>query len=204
MTRFNAPSYDIARPTGRCAFSDRELLPGEAYYATLVDLTDDELTGLPPQERAKNLLGLKRLDVCPEIWQQGHRPDRLFGFWKTTVPELHQKRRLFVDDAILMNLLHRLADATEPQRIAFRYVLALILMRKKLLRYDGSERRQDLVNGQAIHREWWKLTPKLDLSKGPLGKWNENDSIEVFDPKLEESDIEEVTNQLAEILEAEL
>ena len=74
MTRFNAPSYDIARPTGRCAFSDRELLPGEAYYATLVDLTDDELTGLPPQERAKNLLGLKRLDVCPEIWQQGHRP----------------------------------------------------------------------------------------------------------------------------------
>ena len=204
MSQFNVPTYDVARPTGRCAFTDRELTPGEPYFATLVELTDDELAEMSPQDRAKNVLGLKRLDVSAEMWEQGHRPEHLFGFWKTTVPEPDEKKKLFVDDAILMNLLQRLADATEPQRIAFRYVLALILMRKKFLRYDGSERREAEVEGEIVTQEWWQLTPKLDLSKGPLGKWNENETIEVLDPKLDESRIEEVTQQLGEILEAEL
>ena len=55
-----------------------------------------------------------------------------------------------------------------------------------------------------VLQEYWKLTPKLDLSKGPLGKWNDEQQFEVLDPKLDESRIEEVTQQLGEILEAEL
>lgn len=204
MSQFNSPTYDIARPSGRCAFTDRELQPGEDYYATLVELTDEELSAMTPEDRAKNALGVKRLDVAAEVWEQGNRPDHIFGFWKTTVAEPDEKKKLFVDDAVLMNLLQRLADAEEPERIAFRYVLALILMRKKLVRYDGSERREAEVDGEKVTREWWQLTPKLDVSKGPLGKWKEDETIEVLDPKLDESRIEEVTVQLGEILEAEL
>ncbi|MEX0746122.1 MAG: hypothetical protein WD118_11020, partial [Phycisphaeraceae bacterium] len=108
------------------------------------------------------------------------------------------------DDAVLMNLFRRLEDATEPQRLAFRYVLGLILMRKRLLRFDGGERREIDVDGQTVEQEWWQLTPKLDVNKGPMSKWNEDETVELLDPRLDESQVEQVTQQLGEILEAEL
>lgn len=209
MTQFNAPGYEIPRATGRCAKTGRTLEPGETYYAALVELSEEELAQTADAQADKpangaSALGFKRVDVSKEAWEEGYRPPRLFGFWKSTVPEPNQKKKIFVDDAVLMSLLRRLEDATEPQRLAFRYVIALILMRKRLLRFDGTSRRDAVVDGQTIQQEWWRFTPKLDLSKGPLGKWNEEETIEVLDPQLEESRIEQVTQQLGEILEAEL
>jgi hypothetical protein len=191
MSQFNAPAYDVEHPTGRCAVTGRSFEPDETYIATLVEDGDD----------------LRRLDVSLAEWDSGWRPDHLFSHWKATVPRPEEKRQLFVDDDVLMNLLRRLADADQSQRIAFRFVLALILMRKKLLRYNRSERRTERTDpqtNQPIEREWWLLTPKLDLSKGPLGKWNEEETIEVLDPNLDEEQIRQVTDQLGQILQAEL
>jgi hypothetical protein len=210
MSQFNAPSYEIPKTSGVCASTGRELAPGEPYYAALVELPEGQ-----PEEQdaggakdksaeALSALGLCRIDVSHEAWEGGYRPEGLFGFWKSTVPEPNEKKKLFVDDAVLMNLLERLADATEPDRLAFRYVLALILMRKKLLRYDGTETRDAEIDGQTVPQNWWKLTPKLDLSKGPLGKWHPDVTLEVLDPKLDETRIEQVMQQLGEILQAEL
>lgn len=195
MSQFNAPAYDIARPTGRCAFTDRPLEPRDTYYATLVELTDEEMQQLSPEDRAKNALGLRRLDVAADVWEQGQRPDRLFSFWKSTVPEPSEKKKVFVDDSVLMNLVERLGEETDPQRLAFRHVLALILMRKKLLRYDGAETRDDGV--------YWLLTPKVDLSKGPMGKWDEDRQLAVLDPKLDGEQILQVTQQIGDVLEGE-
>lgn len=199
----NTHSYDIERPTGRCAFTDRELEPGESYFATLIELTDEQIEAMKRQAEADGKkskpeasLGLKRLDVCGEKWAEGARPDQLFSYWKTTVAEPNQKKKMFVDDAVLMNLLKRLEDTDDPERLAFRYVLALILMRKKLVRYDGVQ-----TEGE---QSFWKLTPKLDITKGPLGKWDDKTQLLVLDPKLDESRIEEVTGQLGEILEGDL
>jgi len=193
MTRFSNPVYDVQRPTGQCAFTGRALEPAERYVATLVETEQEDL---------------RRLDVSLEAWEAGQRPQGLFSYWKTVVPEAREEpKRLFVDDEVLMNLLHRLADATQPQRIAFRFVLALILMRKKLLRYDGTERRpaeEQKDREPPDERPWWIMTPKLDLAKGPLGKWNEQERIHVLDPQLDEAGIREVTDQLSEILQAEL
>lgn len=198
----NTNTYDIERPTGRCAFSDRELLPGESYFATLIELTDEQIEAMKQQAETEGRkpkpeasLGLKRLDVSSEKWADGARPDQLFSYWKTTVAEPNQKKKMFVDDAVLMNLLKRLEDTDDPERLAFRYVLALILMRKKLVRYDGVK-----TDGE---QSYWKLTPKLDIAKGPLGKWDDKTQLLVLDPKLDESRIEEVTGQLGEILEGD-
>lgn len=210
MSQFNAPSYEIPRTSGICASNGRELTPGEPYYAALVDLPVEQ----PTEEESKSskdkpadalrALGLCRIDVSIEAWEGGFRPDGLFGFWKSTVPEPNQKKKMFVDDAVLMNLLERLAEATEPDRLAFRYVLALILMRKKLLRYDGNDIRETEVDGEPVEQTWWKLTPKLDLAKGPMGKWHPDVRLEVLDPKLDESRIEQVMQLLGEVLQAEL
>lgn len=210
MSQFNTPSYEIPKTSGQCASTERELMPGEPYYAALVELTEeqtaDEASEASKDKAAEALraLGMCRLDVSIEAWEGGFRPDGLFSYWKSTVPEPNEKKKMFVDDAVLMNLLERLADATEPDRLAFRYVLALILMRKKLLRYDGNDPRTAEVDGQEVEQTWWKLTPKLDLAKGPLGKWHPDVQLEVLDPKLDESRIEQVMTQLGEILQAEL
>lgn len=198
MTQFNAPAYDIERPTGQCAFTGRVLAPGEAYMATLVELDEQEAAQLGKNKStaAAAALGLKRLDVAMEAWQQGKRPERIFGYWKTVVPEPHKKKKVFVDDDILLSLLRRLADESDPQKLAFRFVLALILMRRKMLRYDGMVTKAD--------QAWWQLVPKLDPAKGPLGKWNEQEKIEVLDPHLDEQQTQQVTEQLGQVLEAEL
>lgn len=215
MSQFNPTSYEIPKTSGVCASTGRTLEPGETYYATLVDVPPEEREPQPAegsaeasQARAKPdaaaSLGFRRLDVSAEAWEQGFRPQGLFSFWKSTVPQPNAKKKLFVDDAVLMNLLRRLADTTEPQRLAFRYVLALILMRKKLLRYDGSTKKTVAVDGEEREQTFWLLTPKLDVTKGHFGKWNEEETLEVLDPKLDEPQIEQVTQQLGEILEAEL
>ena len=146
---------------------------------------------------------MRRVDVSIEAWGGGYRPPHLFSFWKTTIPEASGKKKTFVDDAVLLNLLRRLEEATEPQRLAFRFVVALILMRKKLLRYDGTDAVDDPV-GDGPVQEWWRFTPKADVSKCHFGKWAEDETLSVLDPHLDEGQIEQVTSQLGEILEAEL
>ena len=182
MAQFNAPAYDVEKSTGRCALTGRAFTPGESYVATLVEEGDT----------------LKRVDVAADAWDAGKRPENLFSHWKAVAPEPNAKKKLFVDDEVLMNLLERLADATQPQRIAFRFVLTLILMRKKLLRYDRTEYA---AGGQP---DRWVVTPKLDLAKGPLGKWDDSRTFEVIDPRLDEAGVLAVTEQLGEILQAEL
>ena len=210
MSQFNTPSYEIPRTTGVCASTGRQLEPGETYFATLVELTDEQrraqqaASGSQSKENAAAALGMQRLDVSKEAWDEGFRPANLFSFWKTTVPQPNEKKKLFVDDAVLMNLLRRLEDAEEQQRLAFRYVLALILMRKKLLRFDTTETHKVEKDGETVAQEWWVFTPKQDVTKGHFGKWSDDETIKVLDPHLDESQIEQVTRQLGEVLEGEL
>ncbi len=225
MTQFNAPTYDIARPTGQCAFTGRALEPGEAYMATLIEFDpaeeappaaspveeeasdagdQTERRGKPPASAAAGL-GLKRLDVSMQAWQAGNRPQRMFGYWKATVPEPNQKKRLFVDDSVLMSLFHRLADTEQPQRLAFRFVLGLILMRKKLLQYEGSERRS--VSPQTAAAAQGTQADEADEATAEywlLKVRGQDERAELLNPQLDEQRIREVTEQLGEVLEAEL
>ncbi|MAX25185.1 MAG: hypothetical protein CMJ19_11845 [Phycisphaeraceae bacterium] len=191
MSQLNNP-YQIQRTTGVCAFTERKLEPGEEYVATLVDAPLEE-----GQKPGKDDPGFIRIDISMQAWDEGKRPENLFSFWKTTVPEPSKKKKLFVDDSVLMNLLLRLADETQPQRQAFRFVIALILMRKKLLRYDKSAKQEDGT-------EVWTMTPKMDVAKGHMGKWDEKNKLQIIDPHLDEDQIQQVSDQLGQILEGEL
>ncbi|MEE9405015.1 MAG: hypothetical protein V3V20_08980 [Algisphaera sp.] len=196
MATYNPSNYDVQKASGVCVSTGVTLEPGEDCYSALVDI--------PAQERdAKDTVGMRRVDVSVAAWGEGFRPTHLFSFWKTAVPEPNAKKKMFVDDAVLLNLLRRLEDTEEPKRQGFRFVVALILMRKKLVRYDGTE-TQDDPEGDGPVQQWWLFTPKLDVSKGHFGKWNEDEALRVLDPQLDESQIQEVTEQLGEVLEAEL
>ena len=217
MTQFNAPAYDIERPTGHCAFNGRKLEPGEPYVAALVEFdpaaplaaseaepaaAGTDKAAAPSRARlAEAGLGFRRLDVSIEAWNEGKRPERIFSFWRSVVPQPHQKKKLFIDDDVLVNLFRRLHDAVQPQRQAFRFVLGLILMRKRLLRYDGAFRKK---LGET-EQEWWRVTPRAAPGTGVPGSGGyEADSLELLNPQLDDQKVQEVTLQLSEILEAEL
>lgn len=187
MSRF-AGDYQVARSTGLCAATGSPLEPGAACIATLCERPEDE--------------GFDRFDYSIDAWESGTRPDHLFSYWRTTVPHPNEKKNPLVDDEVLMDLFERLGDDDRPQRIAFRFVLGLILMRKRLLRFLGRDSEQITVDdaqgdeAEPTKREIWLMKPKGDDPEAP--------PIRLVNPHLLDEDVLELTEQLSEILQGEL
>jgi len=208
MSQFQTSAYHVPSSTGQCLATGQPIESGADCYAVLIDLTEQELADL--QKQSPNhpalALGLKRADISALAWEQGYRPQRTFSYWKTQAPEPNQSQQLFVDNMSLTQLLIHLGESTDPNRLAFRFVLALILLRKKLLRHDGSIQAALQLDGedQPIERAHWQLTPKLDPRKGPMSKWSPDGPMLVYNPDLTEEQITLVTEQLGEVLQTEL
>ncbi|MEM7227937.1 MAG: hypothetical protein AAF432_03895 [Planctomycetota bacterium] len=179
MSRFGT-DYQVARPTGLCASTGEPLEPGTPCMATLVDHAEDE--------------GFDRLDFSLDAWDDGARPDRLFSFWKTVIPEPNTKPKLLVDDEVLLDVFHRLADDDRPQRRAFRFVIALILMRKKQLKFVGRDVSEPNEDDETT--EHWLMQPR--------GAEPEVTPLRVLNPRLTDDDVRDLTDQLREILQGDL
>src|SRR5262249_51392869 len=67
-------------------------------------------------------------------------PEGAFSFWSGRVPARGPERRPPVDDDMLLDCFARLEGQPEPARVNFRYVLALLLMRRKRLEVDEAPR----------------------------------------------------------------
>ena len=127
---------------------------------------------------------MERLDVCPACWA-GFDKSGLLGFWQTTMPEPTAKKPIFVDDDVLCDLFERLGDVAEPAKLDFRFVLGLILMRKRRIAYE-STRVQD-------QREIWSVRFK-----------GREDLLDLVNPRLSEQQVAQVSTQLGEILNGDL
>lgn len=172
MSVLTGLTYSISRGTGRCAASDRELRVGETHVAVLVERSGQE--------------GLERLDYSAEAWEAGARPGpplALFASWRTTVAEPNARKSALLADDELLELFERLGEATEPRRLAFRYLLALMLVRRRVLVYEGS--RAGVL----------RVKPKR-----PAGELPEPEVVEVADPKLDPETVESVMRQLGEVM----
>src|SRR5688500_535579 len=163
-----AGGYEVSRPLGKCAVTGEAIAVGEKFMAALRETS----------------LGFERVDISMSAWPQFDRKDVL-GFWQATMPATEQKKKLFVDDEVLCDLFERLKDTTEPPKLNFRFVLGLILMRKKMLIYDNSRTE----NGKDI----WVVHFK-----------GREDKLDLLNPKLDETQVAEVSQQLGQILNEEL
>ena len=113
--------YQIQPNSRRCFVSGRELKPGEAFYSVLL-------------EQAGRFL---RREYSREAWQGPPEGASASG-WARYRPA--QDRRPPVDDDMLLDCFARLEGQTEPARVNFRYVLALLLLRRKRLKFEGAGR----------------------------------------------------------------
>jgi len=159
--------WDINRPLGQCAGTGKIIEPGEEYFAALVETAE----------------GLERKDFCADFWQQN--PPGVYCFWKSKMPLPNQKKKMFIDDDMLMAFFERLGTETDPDKINFRFVLTLVLMRKRKLKYDNS-RNED-------GKEIWQLKVT-----------GQQETVEVVNPHLTEEKIEELSSQVGQILQVEL
>ncbi len=128
--------------------------------------------------------GFERLDTCIDCWPRVERAD-LLAFWQTVVPLHEARKKVFVDDAVLCELFERLKDTVEPAKLNFRFVLGLILMRKRMLSYESSRDEQG--------KEFWTVRFR--------GK---DEKLDLLNPRLNEQQVAEVSQQLGEILNEEL
>jgi len=111
--------YELQHCTRHCAASGRELQPGEWYYSVLTDDGSD----------------LKRHDYSIEAWQGP--PEDALGWWKAQVPDLHSKKKHWAPNDVMLHFFDELAD--QPDRQDMRYVLALLLVRRRVMRVEEEE-----------------------------------------------------------------
>lgn len=159
---------EVEKPAGTCSVTGRTLAEGEEFFTALFEEGDS----------------FRRVDYSTEAWSGP--PEGAFCFFRTQVPRKEQKsKRLLVDDEMLVNFFERLEGERQPIRMQFRFVLAMILMRKRLLKYVDSSTSDG--------KELWRL-------KRP----KEEKVHEVLNPRLTDEEIEAVSRELTAILSGDV
>jgi hypothetical protein len=164
-----AKEYNIGRQAGACTACSKPLEAGQEFVATVREVDE----------------AFQRQDFCVECAPAAEGDAALLGVWRAHVPAEKTKKKLFVNDQVLMEFFDRLAEADEPARVNFRFVLALVLMRKKVLIYDRLGKRDDGTEVWCMHVR------------------GEGRKCEVIDPHLDEEKIAQVSQQLTQIMEVQ-
>lgn len=165
-----AREYEIQKVSGRCGGCQRELAGGEEFVAALFD-TDE---------------GFRREDLCRQCADgAAGRLEGAFSAWQGRMPTPDAPKKKTVDEEVLVSFFDRLAGEEASERVNFRFVLALMLMRKKRLVYDGSRRDES-------GREIWTMHFR-----------KESGGVEVVHPEMDEEQIAAVTKELTAIFETE-
>lgn len=113
--------YEIQRCSRRCAATDREFSPGEEFFSVLI------------AEGAE----LRRLDYCAEAWKGP--PENATGWWRCRMPSAPQKQMQWAPNDVMLHFFEELEN--QPDRSDMRFVLGLLLVRRRVLRED--DRAQD-------------------------------------------------------------
>lgn len=172
-----AKDFKLGKPKPLCTACGKELVQGENFVA-IARFGEEELI---------------REDYHMACWVEPLDPEEslnsnILGVWQTRLPEEEEKKnkRLLVDDDLLINFFTRLEGQEQEDRINFRFVLALILMRKKLLDYVSSSTVEDV--------DIWRMKFKKDT---------EDNIHEVIDPGMDDDKIASVSASLSEVMEGD-
>lgn len=123
MTRTSSSPYEIGHPAGVCSHTGSTLDPGAAFVAVVVEGPDGALA---------------RADYGAEAWDEGVRPEApVFAAWRSVVAEPGERPKPLIDDDELMDIFERDVPDDDDTRLAFRYLIGLVLIRKRKLVYEG-------------------------------------------------------------------
>ena len=140
-------NYQVQGPSRQCAETGRLLKPGDAFCTALIDDAGQFV----------------RRDYAREAWKEP--PAGTIAWWAGRIPEAGTAPKPTINDALLVDCLEHLTDTVEPDRLNFRYVVALLLMRRKRLRFDDLKKTGDrevmILRDMKTNRRHEVLDPKL-------------------------------------------
>ncbi len=123
------------RPCSRmCASTERPLQPGEAYFSILL-MDGNEMI---------------RRDYSTEAWRGP--PDDCIGWWRSRIPPKEDSHPKLAPVDVLLNLFEALED--HPTEREFRYLLGLLLLRRKSLRREDTTRDDQSREVLVLHCPW--------------------------------------------------
>jgi hypothetical protein len=159
--------WNIGKRGAVCAQCNADFAPGTTYFSALFQKDG----------------GFERRDYCAGCFQ-AHRPADIYYFWKTAPqPEGSAKpARPVVDIEYVFDFFKRLDGDPNPQRVAFRYILALMLTRKKILGFE-EKKKDEQGSDYQVFRE----------RRG-------GEAHKVYEPALNEAEITAVSGELSVLL----
>ena len=120
--------YELQRPTKQCATTGREFAPGEEFYSVLIAEGAD----------------LRRMDFSVEAWQGP--PPAALGWWKSQIADQRGSRQHWAPNEVLLHCFEELAQ--QPDKQDMRYVLGLLLVRRRVMRLE--EEQHDAAGRQLL------------------------------------------------------
>ena len=110
------------KPIGKtCAATGKDLVPGGSCHSVLVEKNGE----------------LLRFDYSEEGW--GQPPHGTIAHWRCEAPEPVTAVKKTLDPNELMRQFEQLCEEASPAHEKFRYVLALLLVRRRRLKLEGTK-----------------------------------------------------------------
>lgn len=114
--------FEVRVCTRVCAESGKTLDAGEVYFSVLVESEGDTI----------------RRDYAADVWQGP--PEQNLGWWRSRMPGKNEKPKLAPTE-VMLKLLQSINGKKAEQK--FRYVLGLLLVRRRVLRREDARRNDD-------------------------------------------------------------
>lgn len=118
-----AMDYDLQKTARICTATGREIAAGEPFYTALM----------------REGTELRRLDYAAEAWSGP--PENAIGWWKSTMGDREAKKPKLAPSEVLLELFRELGESSD--RSDLRYVLTLLLIRRRLLRLEETVQEPD-------------------------------------------------------------
>jgi hypothetical protein len=116
-------NYQIHGPARGCAATGRELKAGERVFSVLRDENGQFV----------------RTDYAADAWPGP--PAGAVAGWAGRVPDAGRPARPVINDDLLADCFEHLSGTTDPGRVRFRYVVALLLMRRKRFKFEDARKK---------------------------------------------------------------
>lgn len=109
---------DPPRCSKKCAATGEEFQPGQIVFSVL----------------AANAGDVVRYDYCEAAWQGP--PEESIGWWRSQLPGAGPKKPGWAPNDVMLKYFQSLAD--DAEKADMRYVLALLLIRRRIVRLEES------------------------------------------------------------------